>query len=387
VGNSAFQTLQLGMEWQPESPGGLNRYYYDLVRYLPTVGVEVSGLVAGSATVQQMSGGTVQAFAEPRSSLWQRWQSLRSMVRHRLTTQNCPLVVSHFALYVFPVLNQLRDRPLVTHFHGPWALESGAEGTRSIKIWLQKQLEQSCYRPSAKFIVLSTAFRDMLSQKYRIPRDRIHVVPGGIELAQFDISLSQAEARSQLHWPCDRPILFVVRRLVRRMGLENLITAIQSVRQTHPDVLLLIGGKGPLAPNLEDQIRELQLSDYVRLLGYISETDLPIAYRAANFSVVPSIDLEGFGLIVTESLAAGTPVLGTPIGGIPEILQPFSSDLLLEGYTSSYLAQGIIEALSGQRHLPSSEACKTYARQHYDWSVIARQIKAVYQTALDSKTT
>jgi glycogen synthase len=166
---------------------------------------------------------------------------------------------------------------------------------------------------------------------------------------------------------------------VQRMGLENLIASISLVRMQHPDVLLLIAGKGAIAENLRSQIQELHLEDHVQLLGFVPDQDLAFAYRAVELSIVPTISLEGFGLIVIESLAAGTPVLGTPIGGIPEILLPFSPDLVLAGSTTNHLAQGISEALSGQRKIPSAEACQAYVKQNYDWQVIAHQMKSVYE--------
>jgi glycosyltransferase involved in cell wall biosynthesis len=170
------------------------------------------------------------------------------------------------------------------------------------------------------------------------------------------------------------------------MGLENLIAAMDKVRRQYPDVLLLIAGKGALTETLQVQIEELGLVEQVRLLGFVSDRDLGLAYRAADFSIVPTVAWEGFGLIVIESLAAGTPVLGTPVGGIPEILQPFSEDLVFEGTSAEQLAQGIIEALSGQRQLPSSKACEAYIREHYAWPAIAQRMKSVYQAALDGKT-
>ena len=151
----------------------------------------------------------------------------------------------------------------------------------------------------------------------------------------------------------------------------------------HPDISLYIAGKGVLAETLQAQIQELELTDNVKLLGYVSDEQLPVCYRAANFSVVPTVSLEGFGLIVVESLAAGTSVLGTPIGGIPEILRPFSKNLVFEDCSPTKLAAGIIEALSGDRVLPSSQACLNYVKANYDWHQIARQIKQVYQQAID----
>jgi glycosyltransferase involved in cell wall biosynthesis len=377
------RTLQLGMNWQPEDAGGLNRVYYDLVRYLPQAGIEFDGLVTSSIDVATSSGGLVRSFAPRTSSTWERCWGMRKFVRQLMQEKDYDLIVSHFALYALPVLDLLGDRPFVFHFHGPWALESSIE-VKSLNTWLKKAIERLIYGRVTEFIVLSQAFRDILHQEYRIPRDRISIVPGGVDVEQFNLTCSRSVARTKLGWSQDRPILFCVRRLARRMGLENLIAAIDKVRYLHPDVLLYIAGRGELASILKTQIEELELSEHVCLLGYLAEQQLPLAYRGANFSVVPTISFEGFGLIVTESLAAGTPVLGTPVGGIPEILRPFCEDLLFEGCSVEHLTQGIIEALSDRRKLPNSEVCQTYIRENYAWDKIARQIEVVYQKTLSS---
>ena len=377
-----MKTLQIGMGWLPEQAGGLNRFYYDSAQYLPQVGVEMRGLVAGSENVAQSSGGQVQAFAPQESSLWERWWKVRQAVQQILGEQEYSLVVSHFALYGFPVLDLLRKQPLVVHFHGSWALEDAVEGRKTVSVWLKWVLEKITYQQAASFIVLSQASRDILHRKYQVPLERIHIVPGGVDTECFDTTISRTQARENLGWPQERRIILVVSRLIRLKGLENLIRAVAKVRHSYSDVLLLIAGKGPLRSFLQGQIEELGLTEQVRLLGLVYNPQLGWAYRAANFSVVPSLVLEGFGLIVVESLAAGTPVLGTSVGGIPEILRPFSEELVMEGTSVEQIAQGISEALSGQRKLPSSDECEAYVREHYAWPAIARQLKSVYQAAL-----
>src|SRR5829696_2724967 len=90
---SRTRTLQLGLEWFPEQQdGGINRVYYDLLRYLPRVGVDVQGLVAGSSKVAQTSGGNVQAFAPPAAPLFKRWWAVRRMVRRTLVEDEISLV-------------------------------------------------------------------------------------------------------------------------------------------------------------------------------------------------------------------------------------------------------------------------------------------------------
>ena len=377
-----MQTLQIGTSWFPEEAGGLARVYYGCVNYLPKVGVEVNGLVTGSDRVIQSSGGKVTAFAIADSSTLRRSLDLRKAVKLALSNSDYNLVATHFALYALPALDLLGSLPLVTHFHGPWALESKAEGAGSLSTWGKWAIEKLVYQRTNGFIVLSEAFRQILHQYYHVPLEKIFVVGGGIDTAAFNVVLTIAEARAKLGWQRDRRIILCVRRLVQRMGLENLIAAIALVRKKHPDVLLLIAGRGAISESLRSQIQELQLENHVQLLGFVADQDLAIAYRAAELSIVPTVSLEGFGLIVIESLAAGTPVLGTPIGGIPEILQPLSPDLVLAGAKVEQLAQGMIEVLSGERQIPSAEACQDYVRQHYDWQAIAEQMRSVYQQVI-----
>lgn len=376
-----IKTIKIGLEWFLDRPGGLDRYYYDCCQYLPQADIEITGLVAGSDQVFQESNGLVKAFASSKDSLPKRWLKIRTAFGQNLTENQYDLVVSHFALYTFPILDRIPNIPLVTHFHGPWALESDVEKPKPMAIWLKKQIEKAVYSRSSQFIVLSQTFRDILHQEYQIPLEKIHIIPGGVDIDHFNIKPSRTEARQQLNWHRDKTIIFCIRRLAKRMGLENLITAMAQIRDRYPDILLYIAGKGALADTLQAQIDELELTNNVKLLGYIADEQLPLCYRAANFSVVPTVALEGFGLIVVESLAAGTPVLGTPIGGIPEILKPFSEDLVFEGYEPNQIAQGIIEALDGGRVLPSSEECLAYVQANYNWKAISQKIKLVYQKA------
>ncbi len=383
-----MKALHIGTSWFLDDAGGLARVYYGCVQYLPQAGVEVNGLVTGDdRRISENSNGRVRAFASTDSSTWQRSQGLRKAVKASLANNQAnreyDLVAAHFALYMFPALDCLGKLPLVVHFHGPWALESKAEGAGKLSTFGKWAIEKLVYDRANGFVVLSEAFRQILHRHYNVPLHKIFVVAGGVNQADFHVAESRSQAREKLGWSKDRRIILCVRRLVQRMGLENLIAAIALVRQKHPDVLLLIAGKGAIAENLRSQIQEMQLEDHVQLLGFVPDQDLAIAYRAAELSIVPTVSLEGFGLIVIESLAAGTPVLGTPIGGIPEILQPFAADLVLEGSGVEQLARGINESLSGDRQMPSAESCQAYVQQNYDWQVIATKMKAVYNKIIN----
>lgn len=378
-----INTLQIGMSWFPEQAGnGLDRMFYGLTQHLPQAGVSVHGRVAGSSTVKTTSGNAVSAFAPDESSLVHRLAGVRRSVQQVLREEPVDLVASHFALYTAPILDILGDVPLVIHFHGPWAQESRIEGASPLAAQAKEWLEKAVYRRGVRFIVLSSAFRDVLVNSFGIAPELVDIVPGGVDADAFDTGRTRREARSILGWPTDRPTLVSVRRLAHRMGLENLITAMGVVSQQIPNVLLCIAGKGPLEAELVAQIQANDLTDHVRLLGFVPETDLPLVYRAADLSVVPTMALEGFGLVTVESLAAGTPVLVTPRGGLPEVVSDLDSRLVLPDDTAPVIADGLIQSLNGTYGLPSTAACQQYVRERFDWPVIATKTRHVYETVL-----
>jgi glycosyltransferase involved in cell wall biosynthesis len=376
-----INTIQIGDVWFPEKAGGLSRYYYELLGRFSRAAVACRGLVAGSHVADEQSGGAVRAFASPEDSMSARLIAGRRAVRSLLRQGEVDLIACHFAVYGFAALGALGGSPLVVHFHGPWAAEARAEGAGGLACWSKARIEQSVYGRADRLIVLSEAFSRVLKDDYHINPDRIRVVPGGVDTRRFGIAESRAESRARLGWPADRPIVLCVRRLMRRMGLENLVAAARLVRRRVPDVLFLIAGRGPLAGTLEEQIAESDLKDHVRLLGFMPDADLPVAYRAADLTVVPSSLLEGFGLTAVESLAAGTPVMVTCVGGLPEVVRSLSEKLLIPDSEPAAMADALSDGLLSLAGLPGDRQCRAYA-ERFDWDVVVRKLRAVYEEVL-----
>ena len=378
-----IHTLQLGMEWFTEFPGGLNRVYAHLLFELARQDVESLGLVAGSPDVKRLSGGLAAAFAPFDAPLMQRMRAIRAASTDWLAAHaGDGVIVSHFALNALPLLDRLGSRPFVVHFQGPWGDESRIEGASALSAGAKTVLERAVYRRANASIVLSSAFREILVTRFGVRRESVHLIPGGVEMARFDHATSRPESRAILGWPADRRIVLCVRRLVRRVGLDILIDACVELKRTVPDVLVLIAGTGPLGSELQQRISAHGLEDVVKLIGYVPDEQLPLAYRAADLTVVPTIALEGFGLITVESLAAGTPCVVTPVDALSEIVAPLSPALVASSATAGALATTIGDALTARIPLPSASECADYARKHYDWPVIASQVRKVYERVL-----
>jgi glycosyltransferase involved in cell wall biosynthesis len=371
---------ELGMHFDA-SLGGVDRYFQRLTEGLRSNGVPCTALAFGaSASTVPLAqwDGRAQAsvsLGESHAPLMQRWGAIRTAGR-RIPAQD--VIATHFALYA-AALPQLRTRRHVVHFHGPWAGESAREGQSRLVVMAKRWIENRVYGSADRFIVLSSAFRHVLSTDYQIPAEKIRIVPGGVETARF-VPRNKQEARRRLGWPEQAPIILCVRRLVHRMGLATLIAAFASLRCDHPGARLIIAGRGPLETELRQKAASEGCEDSVVFTGFVPDEDLPLAYAAADFSIVPSESLEGFGLTTLESLACGTPVLVTPVGGLPETVCELDPALILTGKDAASLAEGIRRGLAGE--LPSSTACRAHVETRFDWSAIARRVAAVYEEVL-----
>jgi glycosyltransferase involved in cell wall biosynthesis len=173
-------------------------------------------------------------------------------------------------------------------------------------------------------------------------------------LERFRIADDRTRLKAVLGWPEDVPAFFTLRRLVPRMGLDSLLYALREVKSAGCSFVTIIGGQGPLRNELQKLIDDLGLKGLVYLVGHIPDSQLPAYYAAADAFLLPTAELECFGLIVLEALACGRPVLSTPVGAIPEILARIEPKWLARDQTPPAIADLIIEYLAGRlpRHAP-----------------------------------
>lgn len=373
-----LRSFHVGISWSTSGAGGSGRVLESLSQNLPRESVWVEGAVLAPADVAARTEGRFRLLAPPDARVLRRLMSERTCLRAALTPRP-DVLASHFAWLTIPILNQLRQQPFVMHFHGPWAEESRVQGANGSSTFFKRLLERSVYTRADRIVTLSSAFADLIVNQYGVDPSRVRIVPGAVDLSRFCLPQSKAAARTAMGWSTDRPVLVSVRRLVPRMGLENLIEAIDIARAKIPEIQLYLAGKGPLASKLHRLIENLQLHNHVALLGFVPEESLSRLYQAADLSIVPTVALEGFGLIAAESLATGTPALVTPIGGLPEVVANLSSSLVLRSSSSVDIADGIVSALSGRAAMPTPAECRTYAEAHFGAARMARQVAAVYR--------
>lgn len=322
-------------------------------------------------------------------------QKAARAVREVVARDGVDLIHVHFA---YPALGlHLRPPcgvPIVRTYYGSWAEESRVEAAGAgrrpslatrwalpCRLAAKRAADALSLRGSRRVIVLSRYSRDEVIGDFGIPAERVDLVPGGVDLDRFHPGDALA-ARAKLSLPADRRILFTVRRLVPRMGLHSLLSAMPAVLDTFPDTLLVVGGTGPLAAALRSRTIQLGLEERVRFVGFIPDEELATYYQAADFFVLPTRALEGFGLPTLEAFACGTPVLGTPVGATPELLGEIDSALLLPGVTPRELAAGLLSALrSPCRPSCAPDRLRAFVANRFSWDAMVDATLAVYERA------
>ncbi|MFC1814698.1 glycosyltransferase family 4 protein [Thermodesulfobacteriota bacterium] len=241
-----------------------------------------------------------------------------------------------------------------------------------ISVNMRILFERLCLKRAQKVMVLSRYMKQKVIDYHNIPADRIIVNPGGVDLHRFKPPQSRYQLKEKLGFPADKIHLLSVRNLEPRMGLDNLIKCLYVLKKKQIGVHLTIGGEGVEKKKLEDLILKYGLSDMVTMADFIPDELLPEYYGAADIFVLPTRRLEGFGLVTLESMACGTPVLGTPVGGTKEILSNFDSQLIFNDSSPEAMAKGISEIIkkyfNGKINYDKLRIhCRRYAEKEYSW--------------------
>lgn len=226
------------------------------------------------------------------------------------------------------------------------AASPGAQARRQLNAWARRSIEWLVMRRCHRIVVLSEFMRQRVMAVHGMASDRIVLVPGAADPGLFRPAADRQELRRTLQLPDDRIVLFTVRNLVPRMGLEMLLDALSEMGPAGERCLLVIGGEGPLRPRLESVICQRHLERVVRLAGFVPEAQLAAYYQAADLVLMPTAQLEGFGLVTVEALACGTPVVGTPVGAIPEVLSQIDPVLIANGSDSRSFGDALRRVLS-----------------------------------------
>jgi glycosyltransferase involved in cell wall biosynthesis len=207
----------------------------------------------------------------------------------------------------------------------------------------------------------------------------VAVTPMPVDVELFGRGLAMPKATP--------PRVLYAGNLVPIKGVDVLLRALAVLRQQGTECRLKILGEGPARPDLRRQARALGVDDRVEWSDFVSQDRMPAEYGASTVTVLPTRGkAEGLGLVLVEALLAGSAVVGTPAGGIPEVVQDGTTGLLARDGDPDDLADKIRRLLNdpGLRDRLTA-AGRARAMETYSSTAAARRFLDLYHALVDDR--
>lgn len=258
---------------------------------------------------------------------------------------------------------------LITTFHGydvsSYPDQYGAD--------IYKQLFQK-----GDLYTVNTSFTATKATALGCPKDKIVKLPVGLDPFKYPFQPRSIYLGEQIK-------IITVARLVEKKGIEYSIKALAKVVEKYPNLEYQIVGDGRLRESLEVLIRELNLLDKVKLLGWMTQDEVRQLYSNAHIFILSSVtasdgDQEGQGLVLQEAQAMGLPVLSTLHNGIPDGVLNGESGFLVPERDVDALAEKLGYLIEHPEIWPEmGRAGRAYIEEHYDVNKLNDQLVEIYQ--------
>ncbi len=243
--------------------------------------------------------------------------------------------------------------------------------------------EKRLARTTDRILTATERERALLMKYYNVPREKIGMVPCGVNLERFQ-PVTKELARKELGLQDSKFVVLCVGRFAPVKGLDRLMAAAAHLRRHRGLILVIIGGDDRQAhafSELRRLARKASVDGLVRLQGRVEHDLLPLYYNAADVLVVPSY-YESFGLVALESLACGTPVIAERVGAMDTLIKDGRTGFLVDAPSPRSLASAIEKFI-----VSSSNACVSREEIRasilgYGWANIASAIVREYTTTL-----
>ncbi|MBO0693615.1 MAG: glycosyltransferase family 4 protein [Acidimicrobiaceae bacterium] len=218
-------------------------------------------------------------------------------------------------------------------------------------------------------------------------------VPPGVDTSRFVPlpAIDRVATRARLGLPVSGPLVLSVSRLVPRKGMDVLIDASAALYRTHPDLVVVIAGTGRDRARLEHLIRKTRAP--VRLLGEVSDADLPSLYACADVFTLccrtrwGGLEQEGFGIVFLEAAAAGVASVAGASGGAAEAVVDGETGLVVEDPGDPRALEAALRRLLGSPDLARRQGLEARRRveAEFGYDLLANRLGKALEGLADAK--
>jgi glycosyltransferase involved in cell wall biosynthesis len=302
------------------------------------------------------------------------------IIRHRVDFSQYDIVhgtLTPASMILATVLNNI-EPPVVLTGHGTSIGETKSVALETPADYLLKfffypmnvVMDFISGRYASRIIAISDHAKRELVDLYHFDQQKVHMIPHGVDTEKFQ---PQSEKHSAVN--SDKITLLYVGRLGPRKGIDLLLESLSEIDAEN--IELLIAGTGRHKNKLEQKAEFMTIPHSINFLGYVPEEELPELYSSADIFVLPST-YEGFGLVILEAMACGTPVIGTDVGGIPTAIDHESTGILVDRSVSS-LTEGISKLVFDNEYRDKLGKNAETKAENTSWDSIVDSVEQLYR--------
>jgi len=247
------------------------------------------------------------------------------------------------------------------------------------------EIEAEIFSSADAIICVSDAVRDYVSSKAK-DRSRLHLIPNGVNLAQFNPSVKP----SRIDGLGDGPVIGFTGSLKPWHGIQNLLEAFRQIRETLLSPRLLIVGDGPLRSWIEGFAEGARLTDDIIITGWTDHRELPGLIKRMDVTVAPYPDIEGFyfsPLKLFEYLAVGRPIVASAVGQVAQIVTDSKDGLLSRPGDRAHLADCIFKLLYDKDLQTRIGAAAAKTAHNFSWRGNAEKVIDIAKTIAANQST
>ena len=239
-----------------------------------------------------------------------------------------------------------------------------------------KSYFKSLYEQAGNIITVSKSLKLLLTNKLEIKGQRnILVLPNFIDTTYFNAPALNVKKQND----SAGFIFATISYLTAKKRLDRLLEAFSKAFKGAKDIFLYIGGEGEEKRNIELQIKNLQLTDQVILLGQLDRIEVKNLLNNCDAFVLAS-DIETFGVVLIESMAAGKPVLATKSGGPEDFV---TKDVgILVNTNEPDIINGLINMRSRANDFNTS-TIKMYAESNFSSAAVVHKLRSIYEQTIN----
>ncbi len=384
-----MRILMLSWEYPPRIVGGISRVVHGLAQKLGERGNEVHVITCWEMGTKEFEKDKevyihrIHSYdVTPNNFVDWVLQLNFSLIEHSIKlineTGKFDIIHAHDWIVAFAarVLKHSYFTPLISTIH---ATEYGRNcGIHDDTQRYINNIEWWMAYESWRIIVNSEYMKGEVKHVFRVPEDKIDIIPNGVDLNKFDGYEKDMNFRRK-YAEDNEKIIFFYSRFVNEKGVHVLIDSVPKVLQYYNGAKFIIAGKGPQLEHLKAKANYMGVSHKVYFTGYIKDEELLKIYKCANVAVFPSF-YEPFGIVALEGMVANVPVVVSDTGGLSGIVEHGVDGMKSYTGNANSLADSILEILHNpEKAEKMKENALKKVHSIYNWKVITDKTIEVYK--------